>query len=451
MAERLRSLEEARTEVLAAVRPVSDIETVAPADALARILADDVVAACDLPPWDNSAMDGYAVLAGDVAAATEDIPAELRIGGEVAAGQAGCMAVTPGVAIRIATGAPLPPGATAVVPVEDTTPVAADGSPGSRGRDASGPLPAAVRVHVASRAGANIRHRADDIARGTVVLRNGSAIGPAEVALAAAANAALIPVRRRPRVAVVSTGDELRSAGGELGPAGIPDSNGPMLCALARAAGADARHLGIAPDRFESMVALLREGIAWADVVVVSGGVSVGPYDVVKRAFEAVGQVDLWRVAIQPGKPFTFGIAPRPAAGAARPGESGSDAVVLFGLPGNPASSFVTFELFVRPALRRLAGRPAEALLRAVDAAVLEEPVRSAPGRRTFVRVEALTDANGAPARDAEGRVRVRLAGGQGSHVISALAAADGLAVVPESFEELAGGAKVELWWLDRP
>jgi molybdopterin molybdotransferase len=178
--------------------------------------------------------------------------------------------------------------------------------------------------------------------------------------------------------------------------------------------------------------------------VIVSGGVSVGPYDVVRGAFAQVGTVELWRAALQPGKPFAFGTAPRPGVPAGAP-------VLLFGLPGNPVSVFVTFEVFVRPALRRLAGRADDALLRPVDAAVLEEPVTKSIGRRTFLRVVALRDpVTGTPIRDAMGRVRVSLAGGQESHQLSALAAADALAVVPESVAGLPAGAGVDLWWLDR-
>jgi molybdopterin biosynthesis enzyme len=179
-----------------------------------------------------------------------------------------------------------------------------------------------------------------------------------------------------------------------------------------------------------------------ADAIIVAGGVSVGPYDVVKHAFEAVGEIDLWRVAVQPGKPFAFGSAPSAAAGGGR--------TLLFGLPGNPVSSFVTFELFVRPAIRALAGR--RDLIRPVDKGVLVDEARTAPGRRAFLRVTSERDANGTPARDALGRVRLSLSrgpAGQGSHVLSALATADALAVVPEDVEVHAAGAAVDLWWLD--
>lgn len=441
----LLPLEDARAQVLAAIPAALPAEMVALADSLGRVLAADVAAATDLPPWDNSAMDGYAIRAADVAGATEAAPVLLRVAGEVAAGSASETAVVPGLALRIATGAPMPPGADAVVAVEQTTPLAADGSAGPRGREATGPLPARIRVHEATLPGRNVRRRASDLQLGRTVLGAGRAIGPAELAIIAAGGIASVSVHARPRVAVLSTGDELRRAGSDLGAAGIPDSNGPALVALCAAAGAEARHLGIAPDRLEPTLELLRSAIVDADLVIVSGGVSVGPYDVVRGAFAQVGTVDLWRAAIQPGKPFAFGTAPR---GRHRPGPP----VLLFGLPGNPVSVFVTFEVFVRPALRRLAGRTQAELLRPVDAAVLEEAVTKSIGRRTFLRVAALRDpATGSPVRDAAGRVRVALAGGQESHQLSALAAADGLAVVPESVASLPAGAGVELWWLDHP
>jgi len=441
----LLALEDARAQVLAAIPVALPAEMVALSDSLGRVLAADVVAATDLPPWDNSAMDGYAIRSADVAGATETAPVLLRVAGEVAAGSASETAVLPGRALRIATGAPMPPGADAVVAVEQTTPLGADGSAGPRGREATGPLPARIRVHEATLPGRSVRRRASDLQLGRAVLAAGRAIGPAELAIIAAGGVARVAVHARPRVAVLSTGDELRRAGSDLGSAGIPDSNGPALVALCAAAGAEARHLGIAPDRLEPTLELLRSAIVDADLVIVSGGVSVGPYDVVRGAFAQVGTVDLWRAAIQPGKPFAFGTAPR---GEHRPGPP----VLLFGLPGNPVSVFVTFEVFVRPALRRLAGRMQAALLRPVDAAVLEEAVTKSIGRRTFLRVAALRDpATGAPVRDAAGRVRVALAGGQESHQLSALAAADALAVVPESVASLPAGAGVELWWLDRP
>jgi molybdopterin molybdotransferase len=258
--------------------------------------------------------------------------------------------------------------------------------------------------------------------------------------LLAGAGVEEIRVHRLPRVGVLATGDEVRAPGEPLGPAGIPDANGPGLRAQVTAAGGEAIDLGIATDRLEDVLERLRQGLdGGADALIVSGGVSVGPYDVVKTAIEAIGRIDLWRVAVQPGKPFAFGTAPRPGGGAP---------VLLFGLPGNPVSSAVTFELFVRPAVRALAGR--RDLLRPVDRAVLGEAVTKSQGRRAFLRVEAERDETGAPVRDERGRVQVNLAGRQGSHVISALAAADALAVIPEADDSLPAGAEVALWWLDR-
>ena len=437
----LRSVEAAREAILAAIGGPLPEEIIPVEQSLGRVLARDVVAAVTLPPWDNSAMDGYAVRAEDAAAAAEEAPIRLPVAGEVQAGGGATTALKPGSAIRIATGAPIPPGADAIVPVEQTTPLDAAGDPGSRGRDALGPLPAAILVHAGGPAGAHVRRRGSDLAEGATILTTGAAMTPAAIALASGAGLATVTVRRRPLVAVLATGNEVRAAGEDLGTAGIPDANGPGLRALVETAGATAIDLGIAPDEQEDVVGRLRSALAQgADAIVVAGGVSVGPYDVVKLAFEAVGEVGLWRVAVQPGKPFAFGTAARPGGGRA----------LLFGLPGNPVSSFVTFELFVRPAIRALAGR--RELLRPVDRAVLLDEVRTAPGRRAFLRVTADRDGAGAPLRDDLGRVRVRLShgpAGQGSHVLSALAAADALAVVAEDVETSPAGAAVPLWWLD--
>jgi len=435
----LLSVEEARDQVLAAIDGPLEAEQVPVGAALGRVVAEDVVAATSLPPWDNSAMDGYALRAADTSDATDLVPRLLRVVGEVRAGSAPDVTVEPGTAVRIATGAPIPPDADAVVPVEDTTPVDRSETRGSRGRDASGPLPHQVDVHVVVQPGGAIRRAGSDLIAGSIVLPAGSVITPAAVALVAGAGVPEVGVHRRPRVAVLATGDEVRAAGEPLGPAGIPDANRPGLLAQVVATGAEPIDLGIAGDRLQDALARLRDGLERdADAIIVSGGVSVGPYDVVKTAFESIGRIDLWRVAVQPGKPFAFGTADRPGGG--RP-------VLLFGLPGNPVSSVVTFELFVRPALRRLAGH--RRLLRPFDRAVLGDPVEKSHGRRAFIRVVVERDEHDRPVRDERGRLRARLAGGQGSHVLSALAAADALAVIPEADDALPAGAEVALWWLD--
>jgi molybdopterin molybdotransferase len=439
---RLLTVEEARGRVLAAIAGPLPAEDVTIADALRRVLAKPVISATALPPWDNSAMDGYAVRAADTAGATEGEPRRLRVTGEVAAGEAAGTSFAAGTALRIATGAPLPPGADAVVPVEDTTPLAADGAVGRRGRDASGPLPDTVLIHVAAEVGGSVRRRGSDLLDGATILEPGTELSPAAIALAAGSGAGSVSVHRRPRIAVLATGDEVRAVGEALGPAGIPDANGPGLRALVRDFGAEPIDLGIGRDSLADIRARLARGIAEADVVIASGGVSVGPYDVVKIAFEEVGRLDLWRVAVQPGKPFAFGTAARPGAG------HDDRPVLFFGLPGNPVSSFVTFELFVRPALRLLAGH--RRLLPTDDAAVLTEPVSKSAGRRAYLRVQALRRPDGSVIRDDRGRVRVRLAGGQGSHVMSALAIADALAAIPEATDRLEAGSEVALWWLGR-
>jgi len=442
-APRLMRVEDAQARILELARrsgpgEAGAVEELAVEAALGRVLAEDVAAAVTLPPWDNSAMDGYAIRSADVGAATESAPHRLEVTGEVAAGQAAGARVEAGSAIRIATGAPIPPGADAVVPVEATTPLDAAGRAGTRGRDAVGAVPAAVLVHEAIAAGAHVRRAGSDLHAGDRLLESGAALGPAQVALLAGAGLGRVRVHRRPRVGVLATGDEVRPAGEPLGAAGIPDANGPGLRALVSAAGADPIDLGIARDDLADVLARLERALgAGADAVVVAGGVSVGPYDVVKAAFERLGRVELWRVAVQPGKPFALATA---------------GPVLLFGLPGNPVSGFVTFELFVRPAIRAIAGRRDP--FRPVDRGVLLDEARTSRGRRAYLRVTAERQPGGGVDRDPKGRARLRLAkgpAGQGSHVLSALATAEALAIVPEDVEVHRAGDPVDVLWLDAP
>jgi molybdopterin molybdotransferase len=447
----LLSVEEALGAVFAAIAGPTPAEVGWLMEARGRVVAESVTSPIALPPWDNSAMDGYAIRAADVAAATEDEPVRLEVIGEIPAGQPPDVTVERGSAVRIATGAALPTRADAVVPVEGTTPLDAAGTPaGPRGLDATGPLPAGILVHTATPVGGSIRRAGSDLAAGTQILRAGTVLTPAAIGLAAGVGLDQLYVHRRPIVGILTTGDEVRAPGRELGPAGIPDANGPGLVALIEAAGGDPRVLGIAKDQLDDVTSRLCAGlIEGADALIVSGGVSVGPYDVVRAAFEAFGTVDLWRVAVQPGKPFAFGTGRAPDDG----GSDHRPATLLFGLPGNPVSTFVTFELFVRPAIRRLGGHRDDDLFRPTDRAVLSGPVSKSTGRRAFVRVTVERDGTGTPRRDDHGRVLASLAGGQGgqgSHVLSALATADALAVVPEADDSLPAGAEVELWWLDR-
>jgi molybdopterin molybdotransferase len=451
-ADRLLTVEEALDRVFAAIAGPTESEVAWLSEALGRVAAEPVTSPISLPPWDNSAMDGYAIRAADIAAATEDGPVSLEVIGEVRAGQPPETTVRRGTAVRIATGAAVPPGADAVIQVETTTPLDATGAlAGERGRDATGPLPARIAAHAAIPVGGAIRRQGSDLTAGAPIIDPGTVVTPAVIGLAAGVGLENLYVHRRPHVGILATGDEVRGRGTPLGPAGIPDANGPSLMAMVEAAGGDGDSLGIAADRFDDVRARLCAGlVGGADAIIVSGGVSVGPYDVVRTAFEEFGTIDLWRVAVQPGKPFAFGTARAPGDDGTHPDRPPT---LLFGLPGNPVSTFVTFELFVRPALRRLAGHRDDDIHRPVDRAVLTEDVTKSSGRRGFIRVTAERDERGSPRRDERGRVHVRLAGGaggQGSHVLSALATADALAVVPEAHDTLPAGSEVELWWLDR-
>jgi molybdopterin molybdotransferase len=419
VSEALLRLEDALGRMLEGVEalPAEDASMGA---ALGRVLAEDVRARDALPPWDDSAMDGYAVRSEDVAAASAERPVVLRVAGEAAAGHAASTAVTAGTALRILTGAALPPGADAVVRVEDT-----DAAPGVAA------LPERVAIRVAVAPGASVRAAGSDLRAGDLVLGAGTPIASRHVAALVAAGRATVRVHGRPRVAILATGDELVPAGAPLEDAHIPDSSSPGIAAQVVEAGGVPEPLGIAADDRDAIRELLRSGVAAADVVVVCGGVSVGAHDEVRPALDEVGRVDLWRVAIQPGKPLTFGHATAP---------DGRE-VLLFGLPGNPVSSFVTFELFVRPVLRRLGGRR-DGSGRAIIRARMADDASVDPRRRGFLRVTVGPSTPG-------GMPVARLAGGQGSHVLSALAAANGLAVVPEGMGRVDAGTELEVIRLD--
>jgi molybdopterin molybdotransferase len=380
------SVAEALDRVLAAV-PVLGAETIPLSEALGRVLAEPVVAGREVPPWDNSSMDGYAVRAEDTRTASEDRPAMLAVAGEVAAGAVAPGGLGPGDAYRILTGAPLPPGSDAVVPQEE---VRRDG--------------ARVVLTRPVRPGAYVRRRGEDIRPGDRMLEPGALLRPAALGVLAALGRAQVRVHRQPRVAVLSTGDELVAPEDPLGPGQIPDSNTYTLCGLATEAGAVPLSLGIARDRREELVERLRGGLE-ADVLVSSAGVSVGDRDFVREAIETLGaHLDFWKVNMRPGKPLTFG----------QVGER-----LFFGLPGNPVSCMVTFELFVRPALRRLGGH--RVLDRPRVRARALEPIDNPGSRPGYLRVRLERVAGGLGARPT---------GEQGSAILRSMLLADGLAVV---------------------
>jgi molybdopterin molybdotransferase len=396
MTRTLLSIAAAREAVLAAVRPLP-AEPVPVGIALDRVLAGDVRAARDAPPFDNSAMDGFAVVA-------DASSGPLRIVGEARAGRPAGVALNAGEAVRISTGAPLPEGADAVVALEDAQ------------LDGERVTPAA-----ATPPGRHVRRAGEDLRAGEVVLRSGTRLGPGELAVAIAAGAAELRCARRPRVAIVCTGDELREPGAELAPGEIHNSNAAMLAALAALAGAQpAPSVEVVADDRESTEAALAEALAGADVVIASGGVSVGAHDHVKAALAALGvQERFWGLDLRPGHPTWFGTR----------GDQ-----LVFGLPGNPVSSHVTFTLFARPALRALQGdaRP----LPRRDQAVLAQDVRQAR-REQALRVRLDPADDGVP--------RATPTGPQGSHVTASLAGADALAFVAPGDGTLPAGARVPI------
>ncbi|WP_426364344.1 gephyrin-like molybdotransferase Glp [Streptomyces sp. E-08] len=418
----LWSVDEHLADILATVSPLEPIELQL-LDAQGCVLVEDVTVPAALPPFDNSSMDGYAVRIADVTGATEEFPAVLTVVGDVAAGAGGLPEVGPGQAARIMTGAPLPPGAEAVVPVEWTDGGAGGGA--ATGMTAASAAPEGsggeVRVHRSAEAGAHVRRAGSDVRAGELALAAGTVLGPPQIGLLAAIGRGTVKVRPRPRVVVLSTGSELVQPGEPLGEGQIHDSNSFALAAAARDAGALAYRVGAVADDAESLRATIEDQLIRADLLVTTGGVSVGAYDVVKEALSADGQVDFRKLAMQPGKPQGFGAV-------------GAEQIPLLALPGNPVSSYVSFELFVRPAIRALMGvedlhRPRVRALLAAD-----EAVSSPAGRRQFLR--------GTYDREAG---TVTPVGGAGSHLIAALAHADCLLVVPEETETVEPGAELEV------
>ncbi|MFI2348403.1 gephyrin-like molybdotransferase Glp [Streptomyces sp. NPDC019443] len=429
MSSTIWSVDDHLEDILGAIRPLDPIELQLP-DAQGCVLVEDVTAPVALPPFDNSSMDGYAVRTVDVAGASEEFPAVLTVIGDVAAGGAGLPTVGPGQAARIMTGAPLPPGAEAVVPVEWT-----DGGTGGGAATTMRPAGEApegasgeVRVHRPVEARAHVRARGSDVQAGDLALEEGTVLGPPQIGLLAAIGRGSVRVRPRPRVVVLSTGSELVQPGEELGEGQIYDSNSFALCAAARDAGALSYRVGAVTDDAEVLRATIEDQLIRADLLVTTGGVSVGAYDVVKEALASVGDVDVpgsgidfRKLAMQPGKPQGFG-------------SIGPEHTPLLALPGNPVSSYVSFELFVRPAIRALMGlkdvhRPkVRALLKA------DKPLTSPAGKRQFLR----------GVYDPESGT-VSPVGGSGSHLIAALAHADCLIVVPEPDTSAGPGAEVEV------
>jgi molybdopterin molybdotransferase len=399
----LVSVDEHLARILDAIEPLPVYEQPL-METLGLSAAEDVAAPMSLPAFDNSAMDGYAVAHQDTVDAREDHPIHLPVVGEIGAGQAKLMAMSPGTAVKIMTGAPVPHGCTAVVPYEWT----------DRGV-------AHVQVFQAPREGQHIRRAGEDVQTGDLVVSEGTVLGPRHLGLLAAVGRAGVRSRPRPRVVVMSTGSEIREPGVALGHDSVYDANSYLLAAAVRAAGGIAYRVGAVPDDPRSLLEALNDQLVRADVVVTSGGVSAGDYDVVKEALSSLGTVWFGGVAMQPGKPQGFGTI-------------GDDDTPIFTLPGNPVSAYVSFQAFVLPALRKLSGhRPFE---RPTRTARITHGLSSVAGKRQFVR--ATYDAS-----------VVTPVGGHGSHLIGDLAESDALIVVPEDVTALAPGDTVQVLLLD--
>ncbi len=396
---------QALDEILGHLTPLP-AERVPLAAALGRVLAQDVRAPEDIPPFANSAMDGFALQAADVASATRQQPARLHVVGQVAAGETPAVAVQPGTAVRIMTGAPLPAGADAVARFEVTE-----------------TLGASVLVHSVVTPGENVRLAGEDVRAGQVALGAGTLVRPYVVGLLASLGCAEVTVHRRPRVAVLATGDELVPLGEPLSPGKIRNSNEHTIAALVQEAGGEPVRLGIARDTVDDLRAKLQAGLAQGvDLFLTSAGVSVGDYDVVKDVLAGEGVMHFWQVAIKPGKPLAFGVV---------------QGVPLLGLPGNPVASSVAFEAFARPAIFRLLGRVGPT--RVCLPAILAEDVRNS-GRRHYLRAWVQR-------RGGDFHVTTRGDGVtvQGSGILSSLVWANCLLIVPEDVSLLPAGSTVDV------
>ncbi len=396
------SVEEARERVLAAF-DVLEAERVPVLEALGRVLAEDTVARVDIPPHDNSAMDGYAVRAADTVGASPQSPVRLRVIADLPAGYVAEAEVGSGAAIRIMTGAPIPAGADGVVRVEDTV--------------SSGDW---VEIAVSIQPGQFVRPAGEDVRRGDLVLPRGTLIRPQEVGMLAALGCAEVRVTRRPRVAILATGDELVPIDAPLTPGKIRDANSYSNAAQVIRCGGEPIMLGIARDQAEALSGRIRAGLAQgADLFLTSGGVSVGDFDIVKEVLAAEGQIGFWRVRMKPGKPLAFGHI----------GE-----VPVLGLPGNPVSAMVSFETFVRPAILKMLGATDRAGMRVE--ATLMDALPHKDERRHYLRVRVAWEG---------GEVHAYLTGGQGSGILSSMVKANGLAIISEDWARVEAGTRVQV------
>ncbi|MEX2430646.1 MAG: gephyrin-like molybdotransferase Glp, partial [Dehalococcoidia bacterium] len=411
------SVEQALERVLALVGelPPADVPLL---DADGLTLARDVHAPFAIPPLANSAMDGYAVKAADLAAASGAAPVTLPVIGQVQAGQLADRPLEPGTAIRILTGAPVPDGADSIVPYEFTDEVE---------RRQSGIPLAAISIAHAPQLGDHVRPAGEDTAKGALVLKQGRVLDPPSIGLLASFGYAVVPAIRRPRIAILATGDEVEMPGSPLPPGHLFDSNSFGAAAAVRRWGADPVLLGIARDNMDDLRAKLRQGLD-ADMLITSAGVSAGAFDMVKDALAELGGIDFWAVRMRPARPIAFGLLHAPDG----------RQVPHLGLPGNPVSALVALVEFGRPAIAKMRGAAPAAL--ATVSAVLDEAVVNPDGRRVYARVTL---------ERMSGALHARLTGAQGSNLLTSMAAAQGLAICPEDLPQRSAGETVEVQLLD--
>ncbi len=413
------NVEEARERVLGYF-DVLEPETRPILEADGQVLAEDVEGRFDIPPLDNSAMDGYALRTGDIRGASEASAVTLRVTGSVAAGQLPTGSVEPGAAVRIMTGAPIPQGADAVVPFEDTDEVE---------RRASGQPLSEIAIREDVPPAANVRPAGQDVRAGERVLQSGTVLRSAEIGVLAALGRSSVRVIRRPVAAILATGDELVDVGQDLQAGSIYDVNSYSLSVAVQRAGGVPRLLGIARDNLDDLEAKLQAGLE-ADILLTSAGVSKGDYDIVKDVLARRGEIEFWSVRMRPAKPLAFGVLDGP----------GGTRVPHLGLPGNPVSALVGFEQIGRPAILKMMGKTRFA--RPTIRATLEEPIHNYDGRRVYARA-IVTRRNGG--------YYARLTGHQNSNILTSMARANGLAVCPEDVAVKEAGAVVEVQMVDWP
>jgi molybdopterin molybdotransferase len=406
------SVAEARERILSHFQPVAT-ESLALIACANRVLAVDIAASTDLPLFDNSSMDGFAIRAADSSTAAAASHVTLRVVADIPAGSTPTISITNGEAARIMTGAQLPKGADSVIPVEDTD--FHERAPGT-------PVPSTVSFTREVKAGENVRVRGLDVREGEPVLHKGRPLKPQDLGLLAMLGTAKVEVYKKPRVALLSSGDELLEVDAPLESGKVRDSNSYTLAALAESAGADVLRLGVAKDTRAAVEALLEQALSEnADLILSSAGVSVGAFDFVKEVVESNGRLDFWRVNMRPGKPLAFG---------------GYRGVNFIGLPGNPVSAFVGFEVFVRDAIERLSGRASESRLKV--RVRCEEEILS-DGRESYLRAHI---------REANGFLSAKLTGHQGSGNLLSLVQADALLIIPAGVKCLPAGQEADAWLL---